>query len=109
MSRDDKYRQATPNQREILADLLYTATEVGTKELGCTGVSFVTSSIGYWAFELGELDPAQAAKFFRAIADQVEARSPVGDSEERRRAALQVLFQKAADQGLAEDPAQGSA
>lgn len=109
MPKRDRVRQALPNQRMIIEDALYKATKETCQRLGCTGVSFVTSSINIWAGNLHELSPKATADFLRALADQVEGGGPVGDSEERRQVAVRELFQRAEEEGLRDDPPQGSA
>lgn len=54
---------------------LMLTTEVGAREIGATGASFVIIGLGVWAAELVELDAQAAASLLRALADIYDPRS----------------------------------
>ena len=65
-------RQQAAQTREIILNLLLRCTDSGCSRLGCTGVSFVTMSMGLWAAELAQLDGSAAANLMRALADMFD-------------------------------------
>lgn len=65
-------RQQAAQTREIILEQLLLCTNRGCARLGCTGVSFVTMSMGLWAAELAQLDGSGATKLMRALADMFD-------------------------------------
>lgn len=53
--------------RQIIYAHLMECTDRGSKALGCTGASFVTSGIGMRASELAELDATATAHLLHAL------------------------------------------
>lgn len=77
-------------------NVLLAATETGAKSIGCTGASFVTSSIGIWMEELAELDGKSTTKFFAALsvlADTAASHNKKVAAEKKRRSAVEKLMQ----------------
>lgn len=82
--------------REQIHNVLLAVTEAGAKAIGCTGASFVTSSMGIWMAELAELDGKSTAKFMAAlsvIADPTASHAKKTAAENKRRAAVEKLMQ----------------
>ncbi len=82
--------------RDTIHGVLLAATETGAKAVGCTGASFVTSSMGIWMEELAELDGRATAKFLNAPATLADPSSSHGKkiaAEKKRRSAVETLFQ----------------
>lgn len=79
-------RTMSPDQQAGIRDTVHrhllAATEIGAREIGATGVSFVTIGMGIWTAELAELDAKATAKFLRALADNFDPRS--NDNQKRR-------------------------
>ena len=81
--------------REIALAHLMSATEAGSKALGCTGASFVVLGISIWGGELAGLDARAAAQMMRAIGDIYDPATSVArkaHAEKKRRAAVNRLF-----------------
>jgi hypothetical protein len=90
--------------RDTIHAYLLAATEEGSKAVGCTGASFVTSGLGIWAAELAELDPKATAQFLRAVADIFDPEvKPQGRAraDKKRAAAVRKLL-AAVDLDMAE-------
>lgn len=82
--------------KNTIHDVLLAATETGCKAVGCTGASFVTSSIGIWMQELAEIDGKLTAKFFAALAvlaDPSASHNQKVAAEKKRRSAMEKLMQ----------------
>lgn len=82
--------------KSLIHDVLLAATETGAKEIGCTGASFVTSSMGIWMEELAELDGKNTAKFLNALAilaDPSSSHNKKMAAEKKRQASVEKLFQ----------------
>lgn len=75
-----------PEQSNAVLDgvhrILLASTEVGAKNLGMTGCSFVVIGMGVWTAELTELDGRATAKYLRALADIFDPRT--NDNQKRR-------------------------
>ena len=71
--------------KEILDQVhqvLLASTELGAKQIGATGCSFVIIGMGVWAAELSTLDGRASAKYLRALADLFDPRT--NDGQKRR-------------------------
>jgi len=81
--------------KSVVHAALLEATEHGCRKLGCSGASFVTTSMGLWALEIEEIDPIAASRFLHALAVLVDPKSNDGKkrmAEMRRRAAVQKIL-----------------
>jgi len=75
--------------------VLLAATEVGAKEIGTTGASFVIVGMGVWATELAELDARATARMLRALADIYDPRTNPNQkrrAEEERAKAVRAIL-----------------
>lgn len=88
---------------------LLTATEQGSREIGCTGAAFVVIGMGIWMSELSELDNRAAAQMMQALGviyDPSSSHIKRQHAERKRRAAVAKLF---AALDLEMNPTRGSA
>lgn len=80
--------------REIAYRHLLAVTELGAREIGCSGASFVMIGLGIWAAELHELDPKAAAQLLRSLATLYDPKASDNQkraAEKKRRAAVTRL------------------
>lgn len=95
--------------RSMAHAYLLDVTALGSKAIGCTGVSFVLMGIGIWAAELSELDRKAVAMLFAALSviyDPSASDAQKMRAERKRRKAVNRLF---AALDLEMTPAQGRA
>ncbi len=88
--------QEQQDARSLFHQVLLAATETGAKTIGCTGASFVTSSMGIWMQELAELDGRSTAKFLSALSVLADPKSNHNQkvvAEKKRRSAVEQLLE----------------
>ena len=86
--------------------ILFAATETATKEIGCTGVSFVTGALSVWMFEMRDMDAKATSKLFKALSvlsDPSSTHNQKVAAERRRRQACEQLFRSTELQMATED------
>jgi hypothetical protein len=79
--------QPDPNAQDSVREIAYrhllAVTELGAREIGCSGASFVMIGLGIWAAELHDLDPKAAAQLLRSLATLYDPKA----SDNQKRAA----------------------
>ncbi len=81
--------------RNAVHQHLLKCVEVGARDTGMTGASFVLVGIGVWAAELSELDQKAVSQMFAALAviyDPTANHTKKAHAERKRRAAVRKLF-----------------
>ncbi|MBO6755785.1 MAG: hypothetical protein JJ902_05630 [Roseibium sp.] len=81
--------------RLIVHGHLLDCTDKATKELKCTGASFVIMGLGMWAAELAEIDAKAASQLLASLSNLYNPRTNGGQkrrAEKQRRQAVAALL-----------------
>ncbi len=93
----------------VVLKYLLVATELGSREIGATGASFVLIGMGVWSRELYDLDGKAAAKFLHSLGTLFDPKSNDGQkrrAEQDRAQAVRALL-AAVDLDMAKEAGRG--
>lgn len=89
----------TPDNADYARDVAYKHLAIcikyASKELGCTGASFVLIGIGMWSAEIAELDAAATSQMLAALSVIYDPKSndtKKAHAERKRLAAVKKIF-----------------